>query len=399
MKLKRLPEDFQVEEEISLQPASGPFALYRLTKESLSTLEAVRAVAQRWKLNRSQLAFTGLKDKHAQTTQYITIERGPRRGLSQSNLQLNYVGQVSRAIGAEDIAGNRFVVVIRELTLAEMEGGVRELAFVAADGLPNYFDDQRFGSLGRSGQFIARSWCLGDFEQALKLALTDARVADLADERNERTILREQWGDWQACLNRLPKSPWRAMLSFLADQPGDFRRAIALAPHELRSLWLAAFQSHLWNQVLAAHIQQVCRPSQCLPRVIAGRELPFFVRLEQSQRDQLHRALLPLPSARLHLNDHPLEALYKQVLSKEGLELRQIRVKYPRDSFFSKGERPAVVQPRQLEHETAADELYAKKHKLTLRFLLPRGSYATLLVKRITTTSTDDLSEDDQSPA
>ena len=50
MKLKRLPEDFQVEEQISLAATGGPFVLYRLTKQSLTTLEAAHAVAQRWKL-------------------------------------------------------------------------------------------------------------------------------------------------------------------------------------------------------------------------------------------------------------------------------------------------------------------------------------------------------------
>jgi tRNA pseudouridine13 synthase len=146
---------------------------------------------------------------------------------------------------------------------------------------------------------------------------------------------------------------------------------------------------------LAAFIRQLCRPEQCQRRVIGERELPFFVRLDPDQRERLSSASLPLPSARLHLQGHPLEALYNEVLANEGIELRQVRVKYPRDSFFSKGERAAAVQARQLEHEADDDELYAGKRKLTLRFTLPRGSYATILVKRITTTCTDDPTEDD----
>jgi len=71
------------------------------------------------------------------------------------------------------------------------------------------------------------------------------------------------------------------------------------------------------------------------------------------------------------------------VLAAEGIELRQIRVKYPRDTFFSKGERPAVFRPGELAHQSAPDEIYKRRQKLTLRFTLPRGSYATILVKRV----------------
>jgi tRNA pseudouridine13 synthase len=395
MKLKRLVEDFQVEEQVALSTSVGPFALYQLTKQSLGTIEAANAISRRWKIDRRQIAFAGLKDKHAKTTQYVTIEHGPRRGLSQTNLQLDYVGQVSRAIHASDITSNCFIVVLRDLTQTDVEVAARELASARENGLPNYFDQQRFGSLGQSGQFMAKPWCLGDYELALKLALTDPRAGDSGDERTEKSILREHWGDWPMCLKRLPRSRWRGILAFLADRPDDFRHAIALVPQELRSLWLAAFQSHLWNQALAAFIRQLCRPEQCQRRVIGERELPFFVRLDPDQRERLSSASLPLPSARLHLQGHPLEALYNEVLANEGIELRQVRVKYPRDSFFSKGERAAAVQARQLEHEADDDELYAGKRKLTLRFTLPRGSYATILVKRITTTCTDDPTEDD----
>jgi tRNA pseudouridine13 synthase len=78
-----------------------------------------------------------------------------------------------------------------------------------------------------------------------------------------------------------------------------------------------------------------------------------------------------------------LAPLYDQVLAAEGMELRQVRVKYPRDAFFSKGERGLVFRPGELWHAAAADEIYPRRQKLTLRFTLPRGSYATILVKRV----------------
>src|SRR5437870_5023363 len=100
MKLKRLAEDFQVAEQIALRPTGGPFALYRLTKQSLGTPEAIDAIVRRWNLKRGDVAFAGLKDRHALTRQYVTIHGGPRRGLSQTSIDLEYLGEAERPIHA-----------------------------------------------------------------------------------------------------------------------------------------------------------------------------------------------------------------------------------------------------------------------------------------------------------
>jgi tRNA pseudouridine13 synthase len=98
----------------------------------------------------------------------------------------------------------------------------------------------------------------------------------------------------------------------------------------------------------------------------------------------LQQTLLPLPSARLHVEEGPVKQLIDEVLAGEGLELRQVRLKFPRDTFFSKGERPAIFFPTGVGHDVASDDFYRGKQKVTLRFELPRGAYATILVKRVT---------------
>src|SRR4051812_44034961 len=118
MKLKCLPEDFEVEELAEIALADGPFALYRLTKRSLGTPEAITAVQRRWQVLRRQISYGGMKDKHAVTRQWVTIHRGPRRDLKQDQLSLEYQGQVAAPFGPQQIAGNRFRIVLRDLTPA-----------------------------------------------------------------------------------------------------------------------------------------------------------------------------------------------------------------------------------------------------------------------------------------
>jgi tRNA pseudouridine13 synthase len=256
---------------------------------------------------------------------------------------------------------------------------------VRADGVPNYFDDQRFGSVPHGGEFIARLLVLGRFEEALRLALAGPYEFDRAAQKKEKATLRAHWGDWAACKERLPRGHARSLVDYLLHHPGDFRGAVARLRPELRGLYLSAYQSHLWNRMLAAWLRQHCRPEQLMTVSLRLGEVPMPRGLGEPQRRDLAALTLPLPSARLRLAaDDPRAALVQGVLAEEGLELRQLQVKGIRELFFSKGERAALCLPGRLEYEAGPDERHAGKQKLSLAFELPRGCYATLIVKRIT---------------
>ena len=256
---------------------------------------------------------------------------------------------------------------------------------LAEFGVPNFYDDQRFGSLGESGEFIGRPWCLGDYERALWLAIAEPNSHDRPNDRDEKEIIRRLWGDWVACKATLRKSSSRSIITYLVDHPERFRDAFALLRQDLRSLWLAAYQSDLWNRCLAARLGQSIPASRTFPVQLATSRVSFFTELTESETTELQGLALPLPSARLHLDPGPLLDLYETILAEQGLALRELRVKYPRDSFFSKGERTAIVRPTEFKiGRQDADELNEGRHRLTLEFVLPRGSYATIVIKRLT---------------
>ena len=117
---------------------------------------------------------------------------------------------------------------------------------------------------------------------------------------------------------------------------------------------------------------------------IGPERMPFYGPLDEAVREKLANIELPLPSARLHLTEGPIADLVNRSLAEHGIELRQLRVKYPRDSFFAKGDRRAISIPQTLRSDWQPDELHAGREKLLLQFDLPRGSYATILVKRLT---------------
>lgn len=381
MILKRLSEDFRVEELTARKPArTGPYAFYRLEKKGLGTLEAVEAVARRWNLPSRAVSYGGLKDRHAVTVQYLTIRGGPSRSFSDAAARLVYLGRAERPFTPADIAGNRFAIVLRSVGRDDVPGLVAACETVGRDGFPNYFDDQRFGSVGVSGEFIAQAWCRGDFSRALWLAIAEPNARDRGDEKAEKEALRALWGDWKGAKQALGRSHRRSLVSYLADHPQDFKGAFARLRADLRGLYLAAYQSHLWNRILSEHLRRSCRPEDLREVRLKTGPVLFFTRLPHNR---IPLSTVPLPSARLHPSEGPIKTLIDDVLAAEGTVLREIRVKYPRDSFFSKGDRRTVAVPAGLAAREAADDLYPGRRKVALSFDLPRGAYATLLVRRL----------------
>src|SRR5215831_6855189 len=107
MIVKQLPEDFQVEEVTLVMPAGqGPFACYRLEKRGWTTPDALSLVRRRWKIEPRRLSYGGLKDRHALTVQYFTIFHGPRRGLEQQGVRVEYLGQLRAPFSPRDIDRN-----------------------------------------------------------------------------------------------------------------------------------------------------------------------------------------------------------------------------------------------------------------------------------------------------
>ena len=106
--------------------------------------------------------------------------------------------------------------------------------------------------------------------------------------------------------------------------------------------------------------------------------------LDESQMNTLRHLLLPLPSARLKIDvTDPRAEIIDEVLADEGFGLSEMKIRGMREPFFSKGEREALLMPAGLSFSIEADDLHPGETKLVLGFDLPRGCYATMIVKRV----------------
>ncbi|MHC4730107.1 MAG: tRNA pseudouridine(13) synthase TruD [Planctomycetota bacterium] len=365
MKVKQVPEDFRVEEVSRLEPGvEGDFSLYRLEKSGIGTPEAVRILTRAWRLRSQDVAFAGLKDRYGLTGQTISVRRGPRRNLAGRGFKLNYLGRSPRPAARGTIAANRFRIVLRDLDSGGAERVGRRARRAAGDGFPNYFDDQRFGSLrGTGGAFVARALLDGDFEEALRLSVACPAREDRGRTRRRRAKLRECWGAWSDLAARLAPSLERRICRALA-AGAPYADAYGLLDRALRAIHLGAFQAHLFNGGLRRAV------GEDGPRHRGSAGPYLFYRGDPGA---LRGERIPLAAA--GAPPHPLldEELERASLTRARLS----------GLAFRRGLRAAVAAPAELTvAEPVADALNPGRLCLALSFALPPGSYATMLIKR-----------------
>ncbi|MFN3192057.1 MAG: tRNA pseudouridine(13) synthase TruD [Aureliella sp.] len=407
-KVKQRREDFVVREVTNLRLADGDFSVYRLEKSGIGTSEAMQRIARAWDLSNSQLRFGGRKDRHAITSQTVTILNGPAQDFEAENFSLRYLGSAAAAMNAKAIVANDFELTIRDLDALAAER-VSQTLQNANFAIPNYFDLQRFGSVTSEGNFAAVPWCLGDYEKAVYYALAEHTPQDSAPEREQRAILRDHWKDWPACKARLDRSNRRSVVTYLVDHPEGFKKAAGLIQRDMRSIYVSALQSRIWNETVSRIIQESLRV-QSNDGVQSNSDVQLqgdpihaggTLRIQKSPAGSLAYPAsaeaveglgempqlpthLPLPSARPTKWPEGIREKLNAVCAEFGLTLHKLRLSYPRDVFFSRAARPTRLIPERVECEIEADELSdAEKSKAVLRFRLQPGQYATTVIKSL----------------
>jgi tRNA pseudouridine13 synthase len=94
---------------------------------------------------------------------------------------------------------------------------------------------------------------------------------------------------------------------------------------------------------------------------------------------------LPTPGPRVEFPDRYAEHIYEAVLSRAGLARRDLAAKKLKRAYLNSFQRDVILLPEALElGQVEPDDLYPGRSKATISFTLPRGSYGTMVLKRLT---------------
>jgi tRNA pseudouridine13 synthase len=153
------PADFVVD-EVPLYAASGSGDHWyvRLAKERATTFELVAAVAAAAGVQERDIGYAGMKDKHAITTQWLSVPAGARTPPEAWTLppafRLLEVTRHNNKLRTGHLAANRFRIRLIGVEPDALARGAALARRVAEQGVGNYFGRQRFG-VGRRNLDVA----------------------------------------------------------------------------------------------------------------------------------------------------------------------------------------------------------------------------------------------------
>jgi tRNA pseudouridine13 synthase len=376
-----------VEEEAQVPvSAAGDHAVYRLTKSSWDTFDLLALLARRLGVAPEAVSVGGMKDRHGRTTQLFAV-RGlarPPRGLADRNFTAELAGFTTGPLTARSVRGNRFSVVLRDMSPAEVGAAEANLASLRSFGVPNYYDEQRFGSARHGGGFMGKAIFLGRREEALKLYFLPSKHDDQKTRRLKKCVT-AAWGRWGECLP-LAFGQYGRVLSYLAGHPRAFHKALALIERRFLVFVLNAYQSYLFNEILRRRLAGLAEergfPTASVPYAFGSFLFPCSY--PPPLFEELARATLPVPGHDSRIAEPAVRAVVDQVLAAEEITLEDLRVRQMQKLSAHGVERRALVLPEDLtDPQVSADDLYPGRRKMAIRFFLPRGSYATLVIKRL----------------
>ncbi|MHC1479321.1 tRNA pseudouridine(13) synthase TruD [Frateuria aurantia] len=157
--LKSRPEDFRVDEILGYEAdGEGEHVLLHVEKKGLTTDGLARELGRFAGVPSVGIGYAGLKDRHAVTTQRISLQLAGKpdpdwSAFPHPDVKILEAVRHRRKMKRGALRGNRFTLVLRDVE-GDKAAAERVLAWMTEQGVPNYFGEQRFG---REGGNVAKA--------------------------------------------------------------------------------------------------------------------------------------------------------------------------------------------------------------------------------------------------
>jgi len=338
MMLKREPEDFIVEEIpvgewTGNDEPRGRYSIYKLKKTNLNTEEAVSIISRKFNINNKEIKYAGAKDKHAVTTQYISIPKYHKLGnFEDERLSLIHTGYSEEPLSLGTLKGNRFTITAREISESEYKNFKSKSRKFT---VPNYFDEQRFS---KNNVDIGLNILKKDFKHACESLL----ISDGNYENDARV--------------------------HLAARPNDYIGALHKAPIKTLLMFIHAVQSYIFNEAICRMLIENAEKNGIKYETLnmGNFRLVFYTDIVDYEKIDVES--LNLAGFNIKIDHHSMD-----VLKEFGLTERDFIVKAIPELTVEGISREIFINT-EVESEVLGD-------RAIIEFELSKGSYATIVMK------------------
>jgi tRNA pseudouridine13 synthase len=399
--IRQRPEDFIVEEitqegliaNLNLQKldrGEGKYTLAVLKKTSLDQMPTISLLSK--KLG-TKVRFAGIKDRRAITYQLISIDRPVSEeelSLKLKNVYLKTIGRSRFGLMPGGLRGNRFTVRIRSIEPDVLD----PQALLPIDWLPGFFGHQRFGTTRPNTHKVGRLLLKGNHEGAVREFLAEPYQNEPESIYRARSALRETWNLGRAYRDfPISLTYERNLINRLLKSPNDYEGAFGALPKTLLRFFVNSYQSYLFNLALSKRWR--------LYGLFEARKGDYVAPLDswgspsrpiKSNRSNIEKLQRMISSRRAVLMmrvvgketilDGADQEVYYEILKNEELSLEDFaRVL---GMTFMGTLRFVTFSP--ISYEVigqGSDELNQGRMYAVIRFSLPKGCYATVLLREL----------------
>jgi len=413
--IRSFPEDFIVEEVLvdgshaEISSTETPHTANRgrylrcvLVKRNWDTLLAVKKIAEQLGISQDRIQIAGIKDAKAVTGQHIAISRLIPEQLQKvkikdiSILPRDYSNEILNSSG---LLGNKFRITIRAIeysvsvTQEIVETVSKELSILG--GIPNFFGHQRFGTIRSITHHIGKALVLGNLEEAALTFLAQPSPYEHSESREARQRLAAE-KDWKKALQYFPRNLHyeRLMLQHLSKRKGDYAGAFRKLPIKLRKLFIQAYQSYLFNRFLSQRLRQgillnelqkgdyvVQVDNQGLPTGEFN-QLTSLANVKEDLRRGKIQLAIPLIGFKQSPSSGVQGEIERKILETEQVTPENFLVSCMPELRAGGEVRPIMARIIDFSISDVSDDpINATRRKVSLGFMLNRGSYATVLLR------------------
>ena len=410
--IKQRPEDFIVEER-PLYPmrGHGEHVFLLIEKTSLTTTDIVRDLSRSFRVGRNDVGYAGLKDKHAIVRQHFSVWLPDRKDeqecierlADRRLLKVLWSDRHTNKLRRGHHGGNRFVINIRHVQPADATKTKAIIDRLFAQGVPNFVGDQRFG-YRQHNHMLGKLLLRGEYQEMLDEMLGQAIDADPPSMQRARNAYDHR--DYDEALKHWPKHLRfdRQALDALR-QGHDAKQAVMAIYRTQREFLISALQSSMFNSVLDRRLREG-KLSKIVPGDLAWKHdnrSVFAVDEETAEKENAPSGRVPAievsPSGpmwgiNMTRADGEPGQIEQQVLDVFGM--RHEELAGVGDVHAEGSRRPMRIALRDPEVSDGTDD---HGPFVKLAFEMPRGAFATIVLREVMKSTVPKETEQTQKPA
>jgi tRNA pseudouridine13 synthase len=366
--------DESLDISLSYDDDSHRYPLYVLEKRDIDSNHALFEIERELHM---KLRVMGIKDAKAVTTQYAGMERvvkNPPAELKSRHTSLALKGFTKYPLGKKFLAGNKFEITIYNARSSNLSSFVPEIGRVG-----NFYGLQRFGSERLVTHLVGREIVKRNFMRAVELLLCHTTEFDTQMSREIRSRCADP-SNYRQVLKILPRGMdiERHVLSALVAGK-DTIAALRAVPITIRRLFVQAYQAYIFNRCLSRAIMR----GEDLLQPKAGdlcfeiEEPATFGRIIKYNPNS-RRKLVPairMAGYTFQPGKGRFENITRAILQEEEeVSAKDFYIKDMQELSHQGGFRQAPLWCMDFSY---------KRDPLMVLFKLPKGSYATTLLREI----------------